>query len=81
MFGHGGFGGQIGIADPKYKVGFAFGTNHLHPVISSKPGGDQRWIQLYDALYTCIYKIENVTDERKTFYNYAAFKKYQRHLN
>lgn len=76
LFGHGGYGGQMALADTKYKVGLAYTTSHLDPTSRAVADADVRWPSLYDALYKCIHKIENVTDKRKTFYLYTDFKDY-----
>lgn len=43
-FGHGGAGGQVAFADPRYRVGFAFITNWMRGV------GDTRGAGVVDAL-------------------------------
>ncbi|XP_061192456.1 beta-lactamase domain-containing protein 2-like [Saccostrea echinata] len=77
MFGHGGYGGQMGLADTTYRVGLAYATSHLDP--TSRPGADadKRWPSMYNALYKCIYQIENIRVPRKTLYLYEDYKKAQ----
>jgi len=49
-FGHGGAGGALGFADPDHRLGFAYGTAHLH----SGKGASPRTKALVDALRTCV---------------------------
>ncbi|OWF35081.1 beta-lactamase domain-containing protein 2-like [Mizuhopecten yessoensis] len=69
-FGHGGFGGQMVIADPTHKVGFAYASNHLNLDIEN----ERRWKNLYDVVYECVYKIKNITAKRSFFQTYAKMK-------
>ncbi|XP_060084459.1 beta-lactamase domain-containing protein 2-like [Ylistrum balloti] len=64
-FGHAGFGGQMAIADPTHKIGFAFGSNHVNPDMDE----EKRWKDLYDALYECVYKIKNISAKRRILEN------------
>lgn len=79
LFGHGGYGGQMGLADTRYKTGFCYATNYLDASSRSGADDDRRWISMYEALYDCIYTIEKVPQhqKRKTFYEYSHFKKFQ----
>ncbi|OWF44500.1 Beta-lactamase domain-containing protein 2 [Mizuhopecten yessoensis] len=43
MFGHGGYGGQMGLADSHYKVGLAYATNHLDATSRAGADADKRW--------------------------------------
>lgn len=47
-FGHPGFGGSIGFADPQRGVGFAYTMNQLQGAIDIE---DRRWRALVDAVY------------------------------
>ncbi|XP_063444249.1 beta-lactamase domain-containing protein 2-like [Mytilus trossulus] len=79
IFGHGGYGGQMGLADTRYKTGFCYATNYLDASSRSGADDDRRWISMYETLYECIYKLENVpsSQERRTFYEFGAFKKFK----
>ena len=78
LFGHGGYGGQMALTDTRYKTGFCYATNYLDASSRSGADDDKRWISMYNALYDCIYKLENIPEAqlRKTFYEYSDFKKY-----
>ncbi|XP_069112797.1 beta-lactamase domain-containing protein 2-like [Argopecten irradians] len=69
-FGHGGFGGQMAIADPTHKIGFAYGTNYLNPDMHE----ETRWRDLYNALYECVYKIKDITAKRSLCESYEQMK-------
>lgn len=75
MFGHGGYGGQMGLADTTYRVGLAYATSHLDPTSRAGADADKRWPSMYNTLYKCIHQIENVRVPRKTFYLYEDYKK------
>lgn len=75
MFGHGGYGGQMGLADTTYRVGLAYATSHLDPTSRAGADADKRWPSMYNTLYECIHQIENVRVPRKTFYLYEDYKK------
>ncbi len=49
-FGHAGYGGSIGCADPDARVGFGYAMNQIRPEI----GSDPRVISLVDAAYGCL---------------------------
>ncbi|XP_033755478.1 beta-lactamase domain-containing protein 2-like [Pecten maximus] len=72
-FGHVGHGGQMAIADPTHKIGFAYATNHLNPDLTE----DNRWKTLYDVLYECVYKIKNISAKRTLLQNYSQLKEAQ----
>ena len=46
-FGHNGWGGSIGFADPKLRVGIAYATNNINPTM----GSDLRVINLLKLFY------------------------------
>jgi len=79
MFGHGGYGGQNGFADTKYKIGFGYGTNHMNPFVNNVKGdkGDNRAWNLQEALFQCVYKLENVSVERKAFKKYSELQAHE----
>ena len=53
IFGSIGLGGQMAWADPKYKLGWAYVTNHFTQKTDNM---DRRYITLYEALYDVIQK-------------------------
>ena len=53
MFGTPGAGGQMGYADPKYKVGIGFASNYL----STTGFKDHRYSQLEKAVYDVLDKL------------------------
>ena len=53
-FGTPGFGGQMVYADPKYKLGWAFLTNHL----SLRLFDHVNYVRLTDAMFKAANKIE-----------------------
>ncbi|GAB1605959.1 beta-lactamase domain-containing protein 2-like [Argonauta hians] len=55
-FCHYGFGGQGACGDKQYRLGFAYISNHLNPLIF---GADERFDTLVDAVYRSIDLIEN----------------------
>ena len=54
MFGTPGYGGQIGYADPKHKVGLGFASNYL----SMTGLKDHRYLQLEKAVYDVLDKLK-----------------------
>jgi CubicO group peptidase (beta-lactamase class C family) len=50
-FGHGGWGGALGFADPGHCVGFAYVTNHM---TGAPDGVDPRRKRLIDAVYDAL---------------------------
>ena len=58
MFGTPGFGGQMGYADPKYKVGIGFTSNYL----SETGMKDHRYLFLERAIYDVL---DEVNDNKK----------------
>ncbi|KAK3090846.1 hypothetical protein FSP39_015164 [Pinctada imbricata] len=75
LFGHGGYGGQMGLADANYNVGLAYATNYLDPTSRAGADADKRWPSMYNSLYECIRKIENQTAHRRTLYVFEDYKK------
>ncbi|XP_069112798.1 beta-lactamase domain-containing protein 2-like [Argopecten irradians] len=69
-FGHAGLGGQMVIADPTHKIGFAYATNHLN-LDTTK---DTRWKDLYGAVYECVYRIKNISTKRSIYISFDEFK-------
>lgn len=76
IFGHGGYGGQYAASDIKHKIGFAYTTGFLDPFSSYSENGDERMYSLVNAMYDCVFKQENITDERLLFLFYSTFKEY-----
>lgn len=76
IFGHGGYGGQYAAADIKHKVGFAYTTPFLDPFSSYGDNGDERMYSLVHAMYDCIFKVENIQEERILFQHHSQFEKY-----
>jgi CubicO group peptidase (beta-lactamase class C family) len=50
-FGHGGYGGSLGFADPDAKVGFGYVMNKM---LMPPDVIDPRWAPLIDALYASL---------------------------
>ncbi len=50
-FGHGGWGGALGFADPEAKLGFAYVTNHM---LGFDDGVDPRRSRLIEAVYDAL---------------------------
>ncbi|ESO89068.1 hypothetical protein LOTGIDRAFT_154146 [Lottia gigantea] len=71
MFGHSGFGGQIGLSDSQYQVGSAYITNHLNLLSTFKSGVQDSRYLVYQALYKCIHKIEKKIVKRTVFQSLA----------
>jgi CubicO group peptidase (beta-lactamase class C family) len=49
-FGHDGFGGSTGFADPEHAVGFGYVMNQMGPGLRDDP----RKMALIDAVYACL---------------------------
>ena len=55
MFGHPGFGGQMGIADRKNNLGIGYLTNNLATyALIGRP-----YTNVKDALYECLKQIQD----------------------
>lgn len=76
IFGHGGYGGQYAAADVKHKIGFAYTTPFLDPFTSYSDNGDERMYSLVHAMYDCVFKIENITEERILFQHHSQYEKF-----
>ena len=50
-FGHTGHGGQVGLADPRNQLGYAYLTNYISMY---GMGDDPRYLDLEGALYDCL---------------------------
>jgi CubicO group peptidase (beta-lactamase class C family) len=59
IFGHSGAGGQVGFADPKYKLGWSYLTNH-HNIFAL--GDSPRVLELEAAMYECAMELEQKID-------------------
>ena len=49
-FGHGGYGGSFGMADPEAGASLGYVMNHM----GNNLVGDPRQVALFDALYECL---------------------------
>ncbi|XP_052218803.1 beta-lactamase domain-containing protein 2-like isoform X2 [Dreissena polymorpha] len=67
IFGHGGYGGQYAASDMRHQVGFAYTTGFLDPFSSYSTNGDQRMYSLVNAMYDCVFHLENIKEERRLF--------------
>ncbi|KAL4239759.1 hypothetical protein ACF0H5_000562 [Mactra antiquata] len=76
IFGHGGYGGQYAASDIRHKLGFAYTTSFLDPFASYSDNGDERMYSLVNSMYDCVFKLENIKDERLMFPFYSTFKKH-----
>lgn len=76
IFGHGGYGGQYGAADVKYRLGFAYTTSFLDALSSYSNEGDERLYSLVNAMYDCVFELENIKEKRQLFKFYSKFKSY-----
>ncbi|RUS71720.1 hypothetical protein EGW08_020517 [Elysia chlorotica] len=63
MFGHTGYGEQIGAADSHYRTGFAYTTNRVYPSMDQL-GMEIKWKSLATVLFQCIHEFEGVQIER-----------------
>ena len=52
VFGHAGVGGQLGAADPYYKLGWGYCTNYTNPIALFSV--DHRYQALQDAMQECV---------------------------
>lgn len=57
IFGHFGYGGQAGFADPGHHLGWAYLTNH--PTIFHD-ADDWKYLELVDAMYSTVVEMEAV---------------------
>lgn len=55
IFGHWGFGGQVGMADPRHSLGWAYVTNY-YSIFAF--GDDPLYLQLIAAVYETIFELE-----------------------
>ncbi|KAL5017870.1 hypothetical protein ScPMuIL_003592 [Solemya velum] len=72
-FGHPGYGGQLGLADPDYKVGLAY-TTCLCRTMDGLAIHPPRIMPLYNALMQCVREQEGHTGERTLHYFYRNLK-------
>lgn len=61
IFGHFGYGGQAGFADPEHRLGWAYLTNH--PSIYHD-ADDWKYLELVDAMYSTVLEMEAVDRPR-----------------
>ena len=52
VFGHAGVGGQVGAADPYFKLGWGYCTNYTNPIALFSI--DHRYQALQDAMQECV---------------------------
>lgn len=64
LFGHSGYGEQMGFADPHYRAGFAYTTNRVYPSMDQLKM-EIKWKPLVETLFQCIHNIENVQVDRQ----------------
>ncbi|MEO8458280.1 MAG: serine hydrolase domain-containing protein [Chloroflexota bacterium] len=50
-FGHSGFGGSLGLADPDARIGFGYVMNQM---LNTNTLGDDRWAPLLEAVYAAV---------------------------
>ncbi|XP_059178460.1 beta-lactamase domain-containing protein 2-like [Physella acuta] len=79
MYGHAGYGDQCCAADPRYKMGWAYTTNYLDPVINFN--NKNKWRPLIKELFECVHRLENVQVERRILLSLTQLEQEKSHAS